>query len=262
MDHLSRLQEKKQCLYEKDPQRKIKMIESRLASRKKELSEAREKKRQLETKSKVVGQHLADAELAFEEAKERETECDETVKELQKDLEVALRETSKVNKKVTATTSRLAELRGKRHDILQDAHRDQILLPDVAQTTKSNDGSSRDEDMGQDDDENDEEGMPDSSQHTRYTNPSVTQYSQSDDMKVVTDNRILASLDFSEMDSNLKKRISDGHLHRVLEEFSKNESQLQKDIADIIPNRKVRQESSLQFSQDDCSDLTGFCLHL
>jgi structural maintenance of chromosome 1 len=254
MDHLSRLEEKKKCMYEKKPQMKIKMIESRLASRKKELAEARERKGQLETKAEVAGQRLADAELAFEEAKERETKCDEIVKALQKDLETSLKETSKVNKKVTALTSRLAELRGKRHDILQDAHRHQILLPTVAQTTKTSDGTegdNRDEDMAQADDGSDDDEITESSQQTRHTNPTATQYSQSDDMKVVADNRVFATLDFSEVDSTLKKRLLDGQLDRVLEEFSKRECQLQKDIADIVPSKKVRQECAFPSSQSD-----------
>lgn len=240
-DHLSRLEEKEQCLSERSPKKKIKMIESRLASRKKELADAQEKKKQLETKAEVAGQRLADAEVAFEEAKEREAECEDSVKSLQKDLEAAQKETNKVSKKVTAKTSNLAELRGKRHDVLQDAQREQISLPTLGTTGRRVRGDNTDEDMTQDDDE---EEMIEGSQQTTHTNPSATQYSQSDDVKVVGDNRTIATLDFTELDSNLKDRLLDGEEDRVLEEFNKREAVLQKDISEIIPNKKVRTNTS------------------
>ncbi|KAG7356504.1 chromosome partition protein Smc [Nitzschia inconspicua] len=244
---LSRLQEEEQCMAEKDPKKRIKMIESRLTSRKQELEESLEKKSLLETKAKVLREHLAESEASFLQAKEREVECDEKVKALQKDLEAAQKETNKVNKKVTLKSSSLAELRGKRHDILQDAQREQIILPTVRPTSKvgydEGDDSSN-EDMDQDSDDKNDDEMPESTQRTNITNPSATQYSQSDETKVVIDDRVFATLDFSKLDSDIKKRVLDGKEDIVLQEINKKEAMLQKQIAEIVPNKKAPESIS------------------
>jgi structural maintenance of chromosome 1 len=259
---LSGLQEEEQCLADKNPQKKIKLIESRLASRKKELEEVQEKKQQLETKAEVARQHLLEAEAAFTEARERETECDEKVKSLQKELETAQKEVNKVNKKVTAKSSSLAELRGKRHDILQDAQRENITLPTLGTTPKSGslvENDSSDEEMkdGNEEDEDNEE-MPDSSQRTSLTNPSATQYSQSDDIVVVTDGRIFANLDFSELDDDIKERVLDGEEEQLMKEFNKREASLEKDISEIVPNKNVSYECPTWMSRQVYSHLTFF----
>lgn len=253
MEHIQELEQQMEYESGRNLQQPITRIEKRIGDRRKALKKAETKSKELEKKVAEAKEKLADAETAVAEATENEQSFEEEVQTAQKAFSEAQAERSRVSKAVGTEEAALERLRGKLHETLQKARVEEVDLPMLdahgqpkqAKTGRTRsgrrvDGVDDEEEEDEDEEQQSSSQAASSSQPLTQDSRSGTHFSQANYPAVLRDSEKVAMVDFSEMRTSLKQRLSDREEKKMRKEFDEKISKITADIEAITPNMKVR----------------------
>lgn len=248
VEHITHLEQQKDYESKRDLKKPIANLEKRLKGYKKKLSDAKARQKKLVQENKDVTEALSEAEETVAVASEQEAEFDNLVKEAQAGYKEAQKERARVTKAISSEDSGLEQLRGKLHETLQKARVEEVHLPTLGTSSQGSGRTTRsgrqisessDEEMGNEEDDPE-------SQQTGSSAPmaSATQFSQEDNPKVMADRMDAAKLDFSQMRSDLKQRLSDREERQVKKDFEEERQRIESELEGIAPNMKAAEQFS------------------
>jgi len=165
-------------------------------------------------------------------------------------------ERNKLAKEIGVEESMVERLRSKLHENLQKARVEEVGLPLVGETRRQSRrrrrrGSALDDD---DEDEDEDDDEPGSSEETstsqklsapelsQESNISAPHFSQTTDPKVRKDKRDASRIDFTQMDSKFKQRLSDQNEKKIRQDFETQISSLTATISAMTPNMKANEQ--------------------
>jgi structural maintenance of chromosome 1 len=244
-EHIIHLEQQRDYESKRDFKKPIANLEKRLKGYKKKLADAKAKQKELVRESKEVTKALEDANDAHTAASEKETEFENDVKEAQSGYKEAQKDRTRVSKAISSEESGLEQLRAKLHETLQKARVEEVQLPmiEVPSSQSSTTRSGRDIKASLSDDEMDvddpESQMSQTGGQSSARTAVATQFSQEDYPKVVADRTDVARLDFSQMNSSLKQKLSDREERQVRKDFEESRQKIEAELEGIAPNMKV-----------------------
>jgi structural maintenance of chromosome 1 len=248
-EHIMHLEQQRDYESKRDFQKPIANLEKRLRGYKKKLSDAKAKQKELVKETKEVAKALEEAQKAHAVAFEKEEEFENQVKEAQAGYKEAQKERTHVSKAISTEESKLEQLRGKLHETLQKARVEEVYLPlavsssQGSRTTRSGQSflaTDSDEEMDDDDGPESQAGSQLSTLEPTAIG-TATQFSQEDNPKVVQDRSNVAKLDFSQLNSALKQKLSDREERQVRKDYEDKRLKIEAELEGLVPNMKVRE---------------------
>jgi len=240
MEHITKLEQQKDYETGRDFMTPIARCEKRLHERKAKLELAMERASDLEVKVTDAKAALTHAESIVKEAVEKEKSCDDMIQTAQIAFNDAQTERNKLSKAMTSEESALERLRGKLHETLQKARVEEVYLP-VVGISSTQTGKTRASQRLQLEDEEMTENTSDRTIDRALTQETAatTHFSQADDSRVVKDRKDTSKIDFSQLNSKLKQRLSDRDEKKVRKDFEDRLSKFTADIEGMTPNMKA-----------------------
>jgi structural maintenance of chromosome 1 len=253
LEHIAQLEQQKNYESGRDLKLPITRIEKRIGERKATLKKAEKREADLSIKVDEAKANLAEAEAGVKETAESEKVLEEEVEAAQKAFNEAQAERLRVSKAISGEEAALERLRGKLHETLQKARVEEVDLPMVGSDGGDRAGGrtrSRRQITNEDEDEEEEETEQTESQRssdgtttqtmTQDSMKTRTKFSQVDNSVVVRNQQDAAKVDFSQIRSALKQRVSDREEKKMRKEFEEKLAKVIADIETITPNMKVR----------------------
>ena len=249
VEHITHLEQQKNYETNRDLKAPIAKLEKSSKDHKQKLKAANKSIKELEVKVEEAKAKLQEAEEKVEEAGEVEKKHDEEVKALQKEFSETQAERGRISKAVTAEEAALERLRGKLHETLQKARVEEVELPKLGDEENAPRRKTRsgrrigEESEGEEETEESEESPRLSESQLASTQQSslqMTQYSQENNPRVIRDQNEAAEIDFGNMDSDLKQRLSDREEKKVRKDFEDKLAKIEAEIEGMRPNMKVR----------------------
>lgn len=257
LEHIAQLEQQKEYESGRDLKQPVTRIEKRIRERKAALEKAETRQVELAQKADEAKAKLAEAEAGVKQSNESEKALEEEVQSAQKAFNEAQAERLRVNKAISGEEAALERLRGKLHEALQKARVEEVDLPMIGADgtvravgrTRSRrqitDDNNEDEEEEESESQRSSEGMSSQTmtQGTAMTQDSMktrTKFSQADNSAVVKDQRDAAKVDFSDMRTTLKQRVSDREEKKMRKDFEDKIAKVLAGIETITPNMKVR----------------------
>jgi len=250
LEHINQLEEQKNYESNRNLKKPIVSAEKRLKAHQKKLKDAKKRQTKLKNEAKEAKDNLEAAEEAVITAQKEEQTTEENAKELQHVFKEAQKELNTVSKLVASEESTLEQLRGRLAESLQRARLEEVVLPVIGadgspalsgRTTRS---GRRIGAEGQEEKDDEEEEAFDT-QETNDIMPSNTQYSQEDNPKVIADRNEAEKIDFSQLRSDLKAKLSDREVAQVKKDFEEKRMKIDAEVESIVPNMKAREAFSV-----------------
>ena len=258
LEHINQLEEQKNYESNRDLEKPIASIEKRLKVHQKKLKNAKKCQIQLKKESSDAKNNLEKAEEAVINAQKEEQRTEEKAKNLQNVFKEAQKQRNAVSKLVASEESTLEQLRGRLAESLQRARLEEVILPVIgandspALSGRTTRFGRRINVEGEEQKEEEEEIFD--TQETNDTIPSNTQYSQDDNPKVLADKNLAERIDFSELRSDLKGKLSDREVAQVKKDFEEKRMKIDAEVEGIVPNMKVSLIGSI--SQDKITPMS------
>ncbi len=241
-EHLEKLKAKKEYEEGKDFSEMIKAAKERLANHEDMLSSSRGKEAELLDEVSDTKAKLADAESVLKQASDNEKALENIVQETQKEYKEAQAEKLNMSKKINTAESALERLRAKLHETLQKARVEEAEIPLLAVELSGQGDENKDSEKDMDDSDSYESNQRNIqlSQYATQESIVTTHFSQPDDSRVVKDKRDASRVDFSELRSDLKQKLSEREEKRIRKDFEDQLIKLSTQIENMNPNMKVQ----------------------
>lgn len=240
-EHLEKLKAKKEYEEGKDFSEMIKAAKERLANHEDMLSSSRGKEAELLDEVSDTKAKLADAESVLKQASDNEKALENIVQETQKEYKEAQAEKLNMSKKINTAESALERLRAKLHETLQKARVEEAEIPLLAVELSGQGDENKDSEKDMDDSDSYESNQRNIqlSQYATQESIVTTHFSQPDDSRVVKDKRDASRVDFSELRSDLKQKLSEREEKRIRKDFEDQLIKLSTQIENMNPNMKA-----------------------
>jgi structural maintenance of chromosome 1 len=233
VEHINHLEQQKAYQTNRDLKQPIVRLENRLKEQKEKLKAAEELEEQLQAEVEEAKTKLEEAAAEVEEASTVEKQREDASREAQKDFTETQAERARVSKAVNAEEAALEKLRGQLHETLQKARVEEVELPLIAEGSAEARGAEEGEDGTS-------ESQRTATQDSRgQESRGMTQFSQDDNPKVVSDRHEVSMVNFSEMHPELRQRLSDREEWKVKKDFDDQLAKIDTQIQSMAPNMKV-----------------------
>jgi structural maintenance of chromosome 1 len=258
MEHITKLEQQKDYETGRDFKTPIARCEKRLNDRRLSLESVKERSAELEEQVSEAKATLAHAESTVKKAADKEKSFDDAVQAAQSAYSDAQTERNKMSKAITSAESALERLRGKLHETLQKARVEEVDLP-VVGVSSSQVGRVRSSHRSPANDEDDTQNTASDRTSDRamtQETTATTHFSQADDTRVVKDRKDAAKIDFSQMATKFKQRLSDRDEKKVRKDFEDKLSNVARDIESMAPNMKAGEafEAATERMKESTSD--------
>lgn len=252
-EHLEKLKAQKQYEENRDFSDDIAKRALSIKKMEKKLEDAEARESEFTNSIAELKAQVASIESELEDAKTTEKENDDEVKKAQNEYKQGQNNAKSIGKTIDTEEANLEGLRAKLHETLQKARVEEAEIPltDSSDQEGESSRSSRSRRRsGQDDDSE----MQDSSLPMTQGTFISTHFSQHDDSRVMKDRNDTNRIDFSQLNKDLQKRVSDNKEKDLYRKFTDNIEKVTMQIEGMSPNMKVRR--SMKRSGKHLSKLT------
>lgn len=238
-EHLEKLKAQKQYEENRDFSDDIAKRALSIKKMEKKLEDAEARESEFTNSIAELKAQVASIESELEDAKTTEKEHDDEVKKAQNEYKQGQNNAKSIGKTIDTEEANLEGLRAKLHETLQKARVEEAEIPltDSSDQEGESSRSSRSRRRsGQDDDSE----MQDSSLPMTQGTFISTHFSQHDDSRVMKDRNDTNRIDFSQLNKDLQKRVSDNKEKDLYRKFTDNIEKVTMQIEGMSPNMKVR----------------------
>lgn len=238
-EHLEKLKAQKQYEENRDFSDDIAKRALSIKKMEKKLEDAEARESEFTNSIAELKAQVASIESELEDAKTTEKEHDDEVKKAQNEYKQGQSNAKSIGKTIDTEEANLEGLRAKLHETLQKARVEEAEIPltDSSDQEGESSRSSRSRRRsGQDDDSE----MQDSSLPMTQGTFISTHFSQHDDSRVMKDRNDTNRIDFSQLNKDLQKRVSDNKEKDLYRKFTDNIEKVTMQIEGMSPNMKVR----------------------
>jgi structural maintenance of chromosome 1 len=245
LQHLEKLKAQKEYEDRRDFQTLIANKEKALAGRRLQLEAAKKKEEDILSDLRETKAKLAKAEAQLDTANDFEKDEEKKLKICQKEYKAIQSESANLNKQINTIESDLERLRAKLHETLVKARVEEAEVPLLKSSSRSvgkkrRRSSVAEEDESDDEDPSTNDTSSESSQPITQESSKTIHFSQAEDSRVKKDRKNAGKIDFSNMNEELKERLSDYDQKRVHKDFEDQLSKISTELQSIAPNMKVR----------------------